>query len=201
MESLLNKAFKEGMNYAEYTKFCAGLAERGESTWPEPSEDMVNYTRINWQRMKRLNKTTIISEDLKVLLGKLHPMNWVVITEPWCGDAAQNVPIIAAAAEINKSIELKLVLRDKNPELIDQFLTNGSRSIPKLIVFRENEEPMAVWGPRPAEVQKLVMDYKALPEPKIPYKEFSIEVQNWYNKNRSQAMQRELKEILDPLIK
>ena len=35
---------------------------------------------------------------------------WMVITENWCGDSAQNLPYIARIASLNKKIELRIIL-------------------------------------------------------------------------------------------
>lgn len=85
----------------------------------------------------------------------------LVITEDWCGDAMVNMPILLhIAKEIDA--EVKVVYRDKNLELMDQYLTNGGRSIPIFIFMNENYEEVGVWGPRAAALQKLVNDKRAL---------------------------------------
>ena len=77
---------------------------------------------------------------------------WFVLTEGWCKDAAQIVPVLHALAKLNSNIELKVLLRDDNLDLMDQYLTNGKRrSIPRLIaVDPDVMEELSSWGPSAA---------------------------------------------------
>ena len=80
----------------------------------------------------------------------------IVLTEDWCGDAMMNLPILLKIAE-KSQMEVRILLRDENLELMDQYLTNGtSRSIPIFIFINENGEEKAVWGPRAKKVQAFV---------------------------------------------
>jgi hypothetical protein len=118
---------------------------------------------------------------------------WLVITEGWCGDAAQNIPVIEKIAEANRGIETRYLLRDENPELMDRFLTNGSRSIPKLIAIdRKTLEILGTWGPRPELAQALFEQQKSagLGKPEI------IEnIQRWYLQDRGRSLQGELADL------
>ncbi|MFC3041419.1 thioredoxin family protein [Virgibacillus xinjiangensis] len=89
----------------------------------------------------------------------------IVLTEDWCGDAMMNIPVLLKLAEV-ADIDVRMLLRDQNLELMDEYLTNGtSRSIPIFIFIDENGKEVAVWGPRAAKVQQFVADAKeALPD-------------------------------------
>lgn len=113
-----------------------------------------------------------------------------MLTEAWCGDAAQNLPVIAKVAQLNPHITLTLLLRDEHPEIMDVYLTHGGKSIPKLIAVAENGTELFTWGPRPEALQELVEAYKANPD--RPYAEFLEEVQRWYNADKTESVQREL---------
>ena len=119
---------------------------------------------------------------------------WLVITEGWCGDAAQNLPVINKLAEINTNIKLKLVLRDENLELMDLFLTNGGRSIPKLIALNKQNEVLFTWGPRPKVATKMVADYKEKHGSLDP--QFKQDLQVWYNKDKGKSVQSDFIELL-----
>ncbi|HEU0052219.1 MAG TPA: thioredoxin family protein, partial [Longimicrobium sp.] len=84
----------------------------------------------------------------------------LVISEDWCGDAFNTVPVIAKVAEALPNFELRVVKRDENLELMDEYLTNGSRSIPLVVVLRDDFTPAGRWGPRPAELQEFVLREK-----------------------------------------
>jgi hypothetical protein len=91
---------------------------------------------------------------------------------------------------------VKLILRDENLEIMDAYLTNGGRSIPKLIAFNsETQEELFTWGPRPQNAQELFMDFKTNPNGRT-YADFSIEMQKWYAKDRTKSLQDEFVELL-----
>ncbi len=186
------------ISYAEYRQMIDELLAEGKTTGNNHSPDMLGYTKMNVQRMKRLDKTTKISEELKAAVEAIKtPQTWLAVTEAWCGDAAQNLPVFAKVAELNPNIEFKLILRDEHLDVIDAHLTNGGRAIPKVIFVKkdalENLEEYATWGPRPTTAQEIVVQRKS---EGVPYAKFSEEIHRWYARNKSQKLQSELLEIL-----
>ncbi len=185
------------MTFEEYFTLTTELVHAGKTTGENQSEEFVKYTHLNRHRMNRLNKTTVISDDVQRAVKAINQKTtWLVLSEAWCGDAAQNLPVIHHIAQLNPLIELKIILRDEHLDIMDELLTNGGRSIPKLVAFDENFNELYTWGPRPAEVQKMVNAYKALPEPKKPYSEFVEEVQKWYVTDGTQSLQSEFLQLL-----
>jgi hypothetical protein len=184
---LLNKA----MSYTQYRNLLQDLFAQGKTTGNNQSEEYLGYAKINLQRMQRLEKTTQLSEDLRSALSKITKSYiWLVITEGWCGDAAQNLPVLHLLAQEFKVIELKLILRDEHLEVMDQYLTNGSRSIPKLICLEKDSlKEKFVWGPRPAVLQDIVIQMKKENKPKS---EKGLVTQNWYNMDKTRSLQLEL---------
>lgn len=125
------------------------------------------------------------------------PQIWMLITEDWCGDSAQNIPYIFKLAECNNNISLRLIPRDENPDIMDMYLTDGkSRSIPKLVAFDENGNELFQWGPRPEEAIKLVKDLK---EQGFSKEEFEKKLHLWYAKNKGKNLEEEFIEILKAL--
>ena len=182
-------------SYSEYNEHINNLFQQGKTTGDNHSESMLNYTKLNLHRIKRLDKTVKIDDSVTNKIKSISKaQEWWVITEAWCGDAAQNVPVLNKMAELNDNISLKLILRDENLEIMDKHLTNGARSIPKLIV-KSNGDPDKSWGPRPAELQKLVLENKNKATP-VPYSEFSKTVQQWYNTDKGMSVQQEVLELL-----
>lgn len=192
--SVLEKA----LSYHQYRKLHERLVEEQTTTGENKSEKMVEYTALNLKRTRRWEKTyTLTEEQLTYLHHYPRKLQWVVLTEPWCGDAAQNVPLIAKIAQESPAIELCFLLRDEHPGIMDAYLTNGGRSIPKLICLdAETYEELGTWGPRPAPAQKMVMDYKANPESK-DVNTLIEEVQGWYNRDKGAMLYAELKGMLD----
>ena len=139
MEKIINNSLQKAQSYSEYKELILNLLKEGRSTGSDQSENFVNFTRLNDKRMKRLDKQTKLSEHAELKTQSIEKeFTWLVLTESWCGDAAQTLPVVNKFAEANKNIELKVVLRDENDDLMNQFLTNGSKSIPKLIVIEKD---------------------------------------------------------------
>jgi hypothetical protein len=191
VKQYIDKSF----SYSGYLALIDGLLEEGKTTGPNQSEAMVNFTRLNRQRMQRLDKTVELSESVKSAARNVgRKMIWLVITEAWCGDAAQNIPPIEKIANLSDRIETRYVLRDENPELMDQFLTNGARSIPKLIALdAETLEILGNWGARPDAAQKLFSELKHQGAEKPAIME---QLQRWYNSDRTLSLQNEFKRLL-----
>ena len=183
------------MSYESYHRLFTEYAKDGKTTGPEQKEDLIHYTKLNAQRSKRITKTTTINPQLSDVVKSLPKQTWILITETWCGDAANSVPVIGQLAELNPEIDLRIVLRDENLEFMDRFLTKGGRSIPKLIAVNDSNNVLYTWGPRPEELQKIYWDWRES-EDRVPYSEFHLVIQKWYNDNKSQAIQDEfLKEF------
>jgi thiol-disulfide isomerase/thioredoxin len=198
MQKSITNALSNSYSYKEYRKLVTDLLSEGKSTGAEQSEDLTNYSSLNETRMNRLEKTIKITETT---ISKLQNVSknyiWLVISEGWCGDAAQLLPIIYKMAEESENkIELKIVLRDENPDLMNLFLTNGGKAIPKLIIIdKEKLEVLADWGPRPQGAVDLVNDYK---------KEFGAfdetiktNLQLWYLHDKGVSTQDEIMEIME----
>ncbi len=185
------------MNYQEYLELIERVHAEDKTTGSNQSENYVHYSKLNEHRMKRLNKTVKLNPELIAKVESIKENQlWIVITEAWCGDAAQNLPIISKMADLNENISLRLILRDDNPEIMNLYLTNGGKSIPKLIAIDDSMQEVFNWGPRPAPMQEMVIKYHDTPEPKPDYSEFVLDVQKWYNADKTQTFQKELESIL-----
>ncbi|MFB0925451.1 MAG: thioredoxin family protein [Vicingaceae bacterium] len=178
-------------SFEEYYQLSERLAKEGQTTGENQSTELIDYSKLNFSRMKRILKTTpvskAVSETVDCLSDKL---TWIVLTESWCGDAAQNIPVFTKIAEANPNINLRILLRDENPELMDQYLTNGGKSIPKLICVDENFNELGTWGPRPKFLQDWLYENKA--NPKMSMAELKKEFQIWYTKDKGQTLQKEM---------
>lgn len=184
-------------SYKEYKELVIKLAEEKKCTG-DSSPERINATTLNAQRMKRIDKQIELNDDLKNVISSINKKyTWTLIVESWCGDGAQCVPIIAKIAESNPNIELNLILRDENPSYMDNFLTNGSRAIPKLII-EYNNKVIGTWGPRPKAIQKMVTEYKQS-NPNVSHEDFVTILHLWYARDKTQSLQNELKEIISEL--
>lgn len=163
MKTSIVKALQKEYSYPEYRKLIVDLLVEDKVTGIEQSEDLLNYSALNETRMHRLDKTiTILAENTALLQSLKNNYIWLVLSEGWCGDAAQILPVLhkMALASLGK-IELKIVLRDENEPLMNLFLTNGAKAVPKVIVLdKATLNVEANWGPRPAGAVHLIEEYK-----------------------------------------
>jgi len=191
---------EESMVYAEYIALIDELLAEGKTTGENQSEAMFNYGKLNRQRMKRLGNTVELDESLAEKARKVgRKMIWLILTEGWCGDAAQNIPIIEKIAHENSNIETRYVLRDENLELIDKYLTNNARSIPKLIALdAETLAEIGTWGPRP----QAAMDYfLEMREGGTEKPQMMENLQRWYLQDKEKSVQAEFETLIDEWTK
>jgi len=178
------------MNYAEYKQLFDEILVGPVPTHPYGDEVYLNYTRLNRSRMKRWDKQLKLDENLISRIKQIvSPQHWIIITEPWCGDAAHIIPFLIQLAAQNNFITYDIKLRGSEPFLIENYLTNGAKSIPKLIVPNENGKDVFIWGPRPEGAQELLDKMKAV---HAEYETTKIALQNWYNNDRGISLCREL---------
>jgi hypothetical protein len=191
MLSIIQSALQNSHSYTEYRIIVSKLISEGKSTGKEQSADLLHYSELNEVRMKRLEKTLKLDIEVEKTLQNLKSkQTWLVIAEGWCGDAAQILPIIKLMSEASKNIDLKLVFRDENEELIHLFLTNGAKSIPKLLVLDESFNLINHWGPRPEAAKNLILDYKA--NHGIVDETAKIALQKWYLNDKGISTMKEI---------
>ncbi|WP_177763284.1 thioredoxin family protein [Flavobacterium sp. I3-2] len=194
MKTIITKSLQQTMDYLQYRELVTESLKLESQV--VNGIDLIPYTKLNDQRMKRLDKTIVISDENSAFLKSFeNKILWLVLTEGWCGDAAQALPVLNKMAELSDAIELKIVLRDENEDLMNQFLTNGGKSIPKVIMMHpETLEVIADWGPRPAGAVQLMVDLKekfgSITD------EVKEELQKWYNNDKTISTQNEIVQIL-----
>lgn len=185
------------MTFKDYLDYFEKLINQhpSERTPPYDDAEYAEYTKLNWSRLNRWLKTGKINDEMMAVLSGIEsPQNWIVITEPWCGDAAHIVPFIELISRQNPLITVEYELRDSAPFRINEYLTNNTKSIPKLIIRNNKGEDLAVWGPRPEACQKVYLDLKEKGE---AMEQIKLEIQNWYNENKGAEIQREIRQVIE----
>lgn len=180
---------QKGVSYEQYKQQMAeDLALNADLKIKE-------YINLNQSRMHRVEKTYSIAPEILNQVNNLkHKIYWLILTEHWCGDASQMLPVFNKIAEAaNGKIEMKLVYRDQNPELMDAYLTDGSRSIPKLIQLDEHFNVTGIWGPRPNTAQQLVKQLKSNPATAALY---ANDLHLWYAKDKQKSVETEIAKLL-----
>lgn len=190
----MEKYLKKSFTYKQYISLLEDLMLQEKTTGQTQTEDLINYAKLNLARIHRLEKTVEITSELKNLILTIkNKYTWLVITEGWCGDAAQNITPLFFLTQLNQNIKLALVLRDENLELMDNYLTNGGRSIPKLICIDETNKEIFNWGPRPVAAQKIIQELMAN---NASLEEKSLTIQKWYNADKTLSLQNEFFELI-----
>lgn len=199
MKNLIESSLENSYDYLEYRKKVSDLLANGKSSGNEQSEDLLHYSQLNEVRMNRLDKTIVVPEDIKQQLQAGNKkIFWLVLAEGWCGDAAQLLPIMKKMADAVSTIDLRIVFRDENDALMQEFLTNGARSIPKLIVVSaDTHEVLAAWGPRPEAAARLIKEYKA--RYGVVNEEAKTELQKWYLHDKGLSTMAEIVKIMQVL--
>ena len=194
----LLEALDAARTYAYYRAHLSALLTEDKTMGPNQGGLYLEIARLNQARMDRLDKRARITPGLEAVLGGLRrDYVFLVLSEGWCGDAAQSVPVMNWLAEASPRIELRVALRDKHPALMDQYLTNGGRSIPKLLILdAETSSVLADWGPRPLVAQALTLRYLRKPEPKEDYHAHHMELHRWYARDKTVSTQAELGALL-----
>lgn len=185
------------MDFQAYSALFDAILSQANPVAPYDNPDYFNYVKLNASRMRRWFKTATLSDELVKAVESIgEPQQWIVITEPWCGDAAHNIPFIQLAAEKNPLITVDYELRDREPFRINDYLTNGGKAIPKLIIQDAEGNDLATWGPRPEQCQQLFQRLKAS---NADFDTLKTTLQQWYNENNGKDIQAELTTLLTAL--
>jgi len=186
----------KSFDFDSYYLYVSDLVENNLCSG-EITELHVKETRINTQRIKRIYKQLQVLPALENLIKGVNcNWKWLVLSESWCGDGSQNLPIIAKLAAISNKIKLEILLRDENPEIMNAHLTNGSKAIPKLICINANNDlELGVWGPRPFLIQEKVTKIKS-ENPNISTEEFAKNLHLWYAQDKGLSLKNELIDLI-----
>lgn len=195
-KEILDRAY----NYEAYKELIEDLFSENRTTNEDNSESQLNYTKLNIQRISRWDKRAKLSEELNSEIEKINKDQiWLVITEGWCGDAAQILPFINKMTELSNHIELKLILRDQHPEVMDEFLTDGTRSIPKVVVLDKGSlEILGSWGPRPAVIHTDYVQKRR--DEDYDNKKAAEELHLWYARDKGKTTQEEFGEFIGGIV-
>lgn len=186
---------KKGLSYSEYTDNTKiKLLTTDVSALSTKDKTRYDYFKLNYQRSTRIEDNFSVPDELKILIeGISAEQIWMIITEDWCGDSAQNVPFIVKTAHLNSKLHIKIILRDSHPEIMKHFLTNDTCSIPILAAFDTEGNEIFRWGPRP----KVAQDYvKECIEKGMSKSEYLEKLHRWYNNDKGYSLMKELTNIL-----
>ncbi|MFN8310640.1 MAG: thioredoxin family protein [Chitinophagales bacterium] len=190
MKTIGTKILNETLSWNQYLKLTEDIVNHEDRPEKYRDEKMLRYTTQNLERMKRISAHMTVDTKLYNALSRFtEPMTWMVLTEPWCGDASQSVPALQVLAACNENIRFCVLLSDSHQEVLAQFLTNGSYSIPKLVCLNAQNEVIAVWGPRPKALQDIAM--VKLKDPSLSFGQKVKLIHEWYDQDATKSLQEE----------
>jgi len=135
-----------------------------------------------------------ISNEAIAAARTLETRRALVITEPWCGDSLAILPVVLKLFDQVGSGEIRIVLRDRNLELMDRYLTRGGRAIPIVIFLDETYEELFHLGPRPAPAQAIFEEQREdLKAGRIDRVKITAKIRNFYGRDRGQSIVEELR--------
>ena len=184
------------MSWKEYMNLHESLVLENKSTGPKQTEALSKYTSLNLTRFHRFDKTLVLEEEIiQKLNGIKEEYVFLVFNESWCGDSAQSLPALAKMEEISDKLSIKVILRDEHLELMNNYLTNGTMSIPIVVILnKETLEEVAIWGPKPKYAMQLLADFKS--DPDMTRDEFNRVLHTWYSKNKTVDFQYDIMDLL-----
>jgi hypothetical protein len=189
--SVLQTAYSSGLSPDEYNQHFSQRAHLASDPSSQSQDDHLQYVLLNKQRTARIEKTYTPSPEIIKIVEKIEaPQTWLIITEDWCGDSSQIVPYILSIAKLSPHITVRFLLRDSFPEIMDKYLTNGTRSIPKIIAFNtQSEEEIWTWGPRPAHAAQGFIQRKAEGMAKS---DNQLQLHKWYAQDKGKSIEKEI---------
>ncbi len=192
----IDRLYSNGLTYNQYVK---RTIEDSEKVLPANASETEMHRhsllKLNIQRMNRIDKTYSVSDELLSEMNKIsEKQTWMIISEPWCGDSAQIIPVLAKIALTNTLIELKIILRDENPDIMDLYVTpENKRSIPVLAVFDNENNELFRWGSRPVKAEQLVFELREKGAAKEVYLN---KLHLWYSQNKGAELEKEILSLL-----
>jgi len=195
-KAITTTIISKAISFDKSLQHMEALIHTEQNSMPNETNNYSQLIKLNFQRMKRVYKTTHINDELKKAATNFSThIFWVVLTNPRCGDSAQSIPVMQRIAEQNNMIQLKIIYSDEHPEILDAYLTKGTRSIPKLICLNADTlKELGTWGPRPKSFQYLLIEHKN--NPVLSKSEFSEMIQRKYLEDKTKSLQKEFIELL-----
>ncbi len=193
-EVFIQQRLQRGMTPAEYRRYFEREVDKVRAEAGNSQDDHVRYLSLNLARTLRIEKTYSPSEAVEQAARAISARQfWMVLTEPWCGDSAQNLPFIFKIAACSPAVDARVLLRDQNLDIMDAYLTDGTRGIPKLVAFDPEGRELFRWGPRPQAAADLFRELKGSG---APLEEVRRKLHLWYAKDRGRNLEREFVTLL-----
>lgn len=197
--SVLQTAYSLGLSPDEYNEHFSQRVVSAADPTELAQDSYLQYVPLNKQRSARIEKTYTPSDDIRATVQTItSSQTWLIITEDWCGDSSQIVPYILGIASLSPHITVRFLLRDTFPDIMNMYLTNGTKSIPKIIAFdTQTEEELWTWGPRPMQAAQDFLQRKA---DGMPKSENQVLLHTWYARDKGKSIEKELGDCIRNVV-
>jgi len=197
--SVLQTAYSLGLSPDEYNEHFSQRVMIAADPTALAHDNHLQFVPLNKQRSARIEKTYTPSDDIKELVQSIDsPQTWIIITEDWCGDSSQIVPYVLGIAALSPQISVRFLLRDTFPDIMNMYLTNGTKSIPKVIAFEtQTEVELWTWGPRPMQAAQEFLQRKA---DGMPKSENQVLLHTWYARDKGKSIEKELGDCIRNVV-
>jgi len=159
-------------------------------------QDLLDRRKDNSELWNSIYRRAVLEPEAVERVKQIeHRFHLLILNEDWCGDSVNILPYVARLAESTDHLELRILGRDANRDLMDSHLTGGSRSIPVVIVYDADFQEKGWWGPRPGPLQRWVVEEGlALPKPdRYPL------IRGWYARDKGKTIVAEILSIIERL--
>lgn len=190
---ITEEVLNETISFEEYLQLTTDIVEEKiPRAGIYTNDNTFRYIGSNLERMKKVLDTIVLNQKLYNLLAELEEnWIWLLISEPWCGDASWETPALYMLASASDKIDFRILLRDTHMEIMKNYQTVGTDSIPKLICLCKNGlKELGTWGPRPKELHEMVLKFRA--EPDFDYRDSVRKLHAWYEANMTKSTQEEI---------
>lgn len=197
MQAITPQILEQALSFDAYLQLTKDIVEEKiPRAGLYQADNTFRYTRSNLERMRKVLDQTVLSQKLYNLLSDLEEeWVWLVLSEPWCGDASWGTPALYIIASATDKIDFRVLLRDQYPEIMKAYQTEGSDSIPKLICLRKRDlKELGSWGPRPKVLQQIVLE--GLNKPDFNYRDSVRAIHAWYEQDMAKSIQNELVDLI-----
>lgn len=157
-------------------------------------EDLLARPKDNSELWNSIYRRSVLDSEAVARVKALeHRFHLLILNEDWCGDSVNILPYVARLAEATDRLEMRILGRDTNRDLMETHLTGKARSIPVVIVYDAEFNEKGWWGPRPGPLQNwVVTEGLALPKPdRYPL------IRAWYARDKGRTIVSEILSIFE----
>lgn len=196
MQPITPTILEQAIDWEAYLQLMKDMVASPNPPGKYADPKMQRYTESNLERTNKVLDKMVLNQKLYNALSELNEeWIWLVISEPWCGDASWGTTALYLIASASDNIEFKLLLRDTHMDIITAYQTNGGNAIPKLVCLRKRDmAELGTWGPRPQILQNKINEFKQ--DTAFDFKDSVRRIHAWYEEDMTVRIQDEILDLV-----